>query len=179
VDLLRSYQRNDREVFGLCKDFVKRRGIAKTRPLPCILSQRCPVNCSRKNQEVQWERPTADHEKVKPSPLRVIQPASAANLPETRNARFFGKEQCGITPVVVFDLAPSKRPRSYQSHLPAYHLPELRQFIDGKASANDRKRTCHARVPTGFDDCRPRFIVRESFNQTVCRSSAAVTPHGS
>src|ERR1035438_7257407 len=100
--------------------------------------------------EVQAGGDTADQQQVKPPPCGVAQPASTADLPQTRQSRPYRKDFVRRRPIVILVLRERDGARPDQRHLPAGNVIQLRKFVERMAPAEGGEATFHAGVGGAF-----------------------------
>ena len=91
------------------------------------------ANCAGEDAQVQPQTPVLDVGEIKVHVELKRGTVACRNLPQTRDARFHVQSP-ELVKFVVVDLVDRMRPRSDQAHLPAQHVPELREFVEAVAA---------------------------------------------
>src|SRR6202049_759519 len=102
------------------------------------------------HHEVHHYRPVLDVEQVKPHRFLPREFGAATDLPEPGHPRLEQHPPARVV-AVLFHLAWQGRPRTDQGHLPAQHVPELRQLVQRMAPYSAPRRR-HPRVLADLEE---------------------------
>src|SRR5208283_216563 len=108
------------------------------------------VNRACEDAQVQKQTPVLDVGEIKVHVEFERRTPARGNLPKTGDAGFYVKAPV-VLKFVLADLGDGMRPRPNQAHLPAQHIPELREFVEAVA-AEDVADASDSGVVVDFED---------------------------